>query len=214
MPPFSPELSTSAAANTTLTSNSPLTPAVKGKNAWSWSHNEQLFVRCCGVIISQATFYGSEGLTGVVVGRLIPSKFTSFLTIFQTFLKATFPPLYPGAIPSYIFYDNNCSLVKHLVTSGDHYFDHVGLPVDVWHFKCKHKDGDVFCQLHCNPARFRELIGNDNTWIFNSSAAEQSNVWFGKFKTPSKRCPSFGVYTDYLAITISFHLFQIQLLLG
>ncbi|KAJ7334052.1 hypothetical protein DFH08DRAFT_785131 [Mycena albidolilacea] len=135
MLPPSPEPSTSAAANTTLTLNSPPTPAIKGKNARSWSHNEQLFVRCCGVIISRATFYGSEGLTGVV-----------------TFLKATFPPQYPGVIPSYIFYDNNCSLVKHLVASGDHYFDHVGLPVDVWHFKCKHKEGS-------QAAFFAEALG-------------------------------------------------------
>jgi hypothetical protein len=70
------------------------------------------------------------------------------------------------------------------MASGDHYFDKVGLPVDVWHFKCKHKEGDIFCQVHCNPARFKELIGADGeTWIFNSSAAEQSNSWFGKFQT-------------------------------
>jgi hypothetical protein len=40
----------------------------------------------------------------------------------------------------------------------------------------------VFCQLHCNPARFRELIGADGKWVFNSSAAEQANVWFSKFQ--------------------------------
>ncbi|KAJ6561919.1 hypothetical protein B0H19DRAFT_1143016 [Mycena capillaripes] len=167
----------------TLTPN----PAVKGKNSRSWSHNEQLFVRCCGVIISRATFYGSEGLTGV-----------------SAFLKATFPPKYPGAMPSYIFYDNNCSFKKHLLASGDHYFDRVGLPVDVWHFKCKHKEQDVFCQVHCNPARFRELIGEKNTWIFNSSAAEQSNAWFGKFQNTVQEMPVLR-YNFFLDEMIAIH---------
>jgi hypothetical protein len=30
---------------------------VKGKDSHNWTNNEQLFVRCCGVIISHATFF-------------------------------------------------------------------------------------------------------------------------------------------------------------
>ncbi|KAJ7510392.1 hypothetical protein B0H11DRAFT_1701987, partial [Mycena galericulata] len=142
------------------------TPPVKGKMSRSWTHNEQLFVRCCGVIISRATFFGSEGIAGV-----------------KDFLKTTFPSEYPGSLPSYIFYDNNCQFLKHLRSSGDTYFDNVGLPVDVFHFKCKHTIRDGFCQVNCNPARFLELIGEDGKWVFNSSAAEQANVWFGKFQS-------------------------------
>jgi hypothetical protein len=97
-------------------------------------------------------------------------------------LKATFPPDFLGAMPSYIFFDNNCHLVKHLLSTSDRYFDHVGLPVDVFHHKSKHSDGDLFCQAHCNPARFQELIGDNGEWVFNSSIAEQSNVWFGGFQ--------------------------------
>jgi CxC6 like cysteine cluster associated with KDZ transposases len=62
----SPQVSSSASAQPQPTVQSP-TPPVKGKNSRSYSHNEQLFVRCCGVVISRATFYGSEGLTGVAV---------------------------------------------------------------------------------------------------------------------------------------------------
>jgi hypothetical protein len=40
---------------------------VKGKLSRSWTHNEQLFVRCCGVITSRATLFGSEAITGVKV---------------------------------------------------------------------------------------------------------------------------------------------------
>ena len=41
--------------------------SIKGRFSRRWTHNEQLFVRCCGIIISRATFYGSEGVSGVKV---------------------------------------------------------------------------------------------------------------------------------------------------
>lgn len=37
---------------------------VKGRASRRWTHNEQLFVRCCGVIVSRATFFGAEGVAG------------------------------------------------------------------------------------------------------------------------------------------------------
>ncbi|KAJ7143236.1 hypothetical protein C8R46DRAFT_920031, partial [Mycena filopes] len=130
------------------------------------------------VIISRATFFGSEGITGVLVSDISPQ--------------------YPRVMPSYIFYDNNCSFVKHLLASGDHYFDRVGLPVDVWHFKCKHKEGDLFCQTHCNPTRFQELVREDGTWVFNSLAAEQSNAWFGKFQNDVQEMPVLRLVYGYV----------------
>ncbi len=45
---------------------------VKSTLARRWTHNEQLVVKCCGVIISRATFYNSEGMSNVLV-----SLFTS-----------------------------------------------------------------------------------------------------------------------------------------
>ena len=64
-----------------------------------------------------------------------------------------------------------------LASRGNHYFDNVALPVDVFHFKAKHKESDGFCGQFCNPARWAELIDKDNRWTFNSSAAEQLNLW-------------------------------------
>jgi hypothetical protein len=55
-------------------------------------------------------------------------------------------------------------------------------PVDVFHFKCKHKETDTFCGNNCNPLLFRHLRTADNKWTFNSSAAEQANAWFGRFQ--------------------------------
>lgn len=49
------------------TTDPPSTSNVKGSMSRRWTHNEQLFVRCCGIILSRATFYGSEGVSGVKV---------------------------------------------------------------------------------------------------------------------------------------------------
>lgn len=82
-----------------------------------------------------------------------------------------------------MFFDNNCKLHEHLAAQNDTYIlGRMGLPVDVFHFKSKHKATDTFCQTHCNPAKFKELIGPDGSWLFNSSAAEQANAWFGGFR--------------------------------
>lgn len=77
-------------------------------------------------------------------------------------------------------YDNACNELAHLVVQEDNYFQNMMLCVDVFHFKCKHKTTDVFCQANCNPAFFPELLDGDK-WVFNSSAAEQVNVWLGGY---------------------------------
>jgi hypothetical protein len=56
----------------------------------------------------------------------------------------------------------------------------IAMPVDVFHFFCKHKEGDEYCAMHCNPASFPELM-KDGKWLFDSSAAEQANTWIGGF---------------------------------
>jgi hypothetical protein len=61
------------------------------------------------------------------------------------------------------------------------YFDDIALPVDVFHFKSKHKESDIECGQHCNPYIWPELRTDDGKWRFNSSAAEQANAWYGGF---------------------------------
>lgn len=171
-----------------------------------WTHNEQLFVRCCGVILSRATMYASEGVSGVKVctqGTTGNNSETTNSHYYQDFLKCTFP--FPGSLPSYIFFDNNCNLLKHLISTDDHYFDLTGLPVDVFHAHNKHHETDIFCNTHCNPAMFSELIDKDGKWALNSSAAEQANAWFGGFQSivremPEPRCDSLPppVFTHHL----------------
>jgi hypothetical protein len=55
------------------------------------------------------------------------------------------------------------------------YFDGCALPVDVFHFKSKHKESDINCGSNCNPYIWPELR-TDGKWWFNSSAAEQANA--------------------------------------
>ena len=86
----------------------------------------------------------------------------------------------PGTMPDHIFFDSNCQLSK-IVQDGPA-FKNVGLSVDVFHFKSKHKTTDVFCQANCNPVDFSKMEGLGNkAWYFNSLIAEQTNVWFGSY---------------------------------
>jgi len=155
-------------------SSSILPIKIRGRLGRRWTHNEQLMVKCCGIIASRATFFGSESIT-------------------SDFIHVTFPPHYPGSLPSYIFFDNNCRLFRHLVAStdpNDARLAVVGFPVDVFHASNKHKDSDEFCTVNCSPITFSEIITADGkSWIFNSSAAEQVNRWFGKFQPIVKEMP-------------------------
>ncbi|KAH6879337.1 hypothetical protein BKA70DRAFT_1475132 [Coprinopsis sp. MPI-PUGE-AT-0042] len=127
------------------------------------THNEQLIVCCCGVIAARSTMFGAEAISGV-----------------KDFIKSAY--LFDRSqLPDVIFYDNNCSLQAHLHASGDDFFRNVIMPVDVFHFKVKHKITDLFCQQHCNPAQWEQLVDEEGNWKLNSSAAEQANVWLGGY---------------------------------
>jgi hypothetical protein len=87
-----------------------------------------------------------------------------------------------GSKPDIVIYDNNCTLYKYLVQQNIWLFDTIGFPVDVFHWKCKHTKDGVKCSYHCNPTLFPELLGTDRkAWFFNSSIAEQTNVWLGGY---------------------------------
>lgn len=91
------------------------------------------------------------------------------------------------SLPGVLWHDNNCRVRVMLNADTDeylkHYFDHCALPVDVFHFKCKHKETDIECGTFCNPYIWPELRTEDGNWRFNSSAAEQANAWFGGFQS-------------------------------
>lgn len=85
-------------------------------------------------------------------------------------------------MPEIAIYDLGCKVYEHLKSSGNDLYKSVGFPVDVFHWTCKHKKTSDACAVDCNPTNFKELLGDDQkTWFFNSSIAEQTNVWLGGY---------------------------------
>ncbi|KAF9539067.1 hypothetical protein CPC08DRAFT_771030 [Agrocybe pediades] len=126
------------------------------------THNEELCVATCGVILGRATFYGSEAPNGV-----------------RTFWTKLFPTR--RALPGVLFHDNSCRIAAMLRSEGDEYFKYSALPVDVFHFKSKHKESDTDCGTYCNPVLWKDLM-TPQGFRFNSSAAEQANAWIGGYQ--------------------------------
>lgn len=120
------------------------------------THNEQLFVAPCGMIMARETFYHAEAIYSVIVSNLFsPSLLHEFHNDQQEMIKRTYRM--PGTKPDHIFFDNNCTLGK--AVKNDSFFKNIGLTVDVFHFKCKHSEKDRFCQENCNPVAYPELLG-------------------------------------------------------
>ncbi|KAJ7594982.1 hypothetical protein C8J56DRAFT_777583, partial [Mycena floridula] len=157
-------------------------PELRGGLARKKTHNEQLFVMACGVIIARATFLQAEGVASV-----------------KDFLKVIFPREFPGAMPQLMFFDKACQLVEHLHVQKDLYFEKCGLYVDVFHASAKHHERDDFCNKHCNPALFPEMRSpNGQSWEFNTAICEQENNWFGAFQPLVKEMPPwrFSFFLD------------------
>ena len=129
------------------------------------------------MITARETFYGAEGVGSVIVsGPLLYIRDWGAQSV-QEMIKHMF---HNDIKPDHIFFDNNCTLAK--MVKDDPFFKDIGLTVDVFHFKSKHSETDTFCQEHCNPAAYPELISEDGKgWYFNSSIAEQTNVWLGGY---------------------------------
>ena len=91
-----------------------------------------------------------------------------------------------------------------LAKEGDTYFSRMALPVDVFHFKSKHKERDEFCGRNCNPALWVELMDeHTGKWVYNSSAAEQVNLWIGGFRAITRlmRCERYKMLMCPLCLT-------------
>ncbi|KAJ7489705.1 hypothetical protein B0H11DRAFT_1860262 [Mycena galericulata] len=130
------------------------------------THNEQILVWPCGVIFARATFYHAEAVSNVLL-----------------FVQKAFSV--PGAHkPEHFIYDTNCDAKQQVNAHPEawSWFKDVGMTVDVFHFLNKHDVGHTFCQENCNPVSCPELMNPDGkTWYFNTSIAEQTNVWLGGY---------------------------------
>lgn len=124
------------------------------------THNDQLIVGCCGVVLARKTFYHSESVSAV-----------------KHFIKETFPQ----GLPEVVFYDNACRLTEHIYHGDGDIKDFEGtvIPVDPFHHR-SHAGSDTFCQRFTDPKLFPDIQENGK-WIFNASAAELTNIWYGGF---------------------------------
>jgi len=82
-------------------------------------------------------------------------------------------------MPNRILFNNNYTLGK--MVKNNLIFKNAGLTMDVLHFTCKPTESDTFCQEHCNLNAYPELLRDNGGWYFNSSIAEQTNVWLGGY---------------------------------
>lgn len=123
----------------------------------------------------------------------------------QVFCRSIFPPSSPGLEPDFLFFDNACSLRSHL-RGCDHQglLKRMALVVDSFHFST-HKHSNVECQQFCNPSSYPVLRSHDGAWLFNSSAAEQANVWFGKFQTRVREMNVVRSDSNGFAISMNSH---------
>ncbi|KAL4256186.1 hypothetical protein AB1N83_012856 [Pleurotus pulmonarius] len=151
---------------------------IKGSFSHNVTHTQLFFMRPCRIILSQATLFGSEAISAVLQA-----------------VHATFPT--PESTPEYLFYDTNCKLLAPQHYNHDTHFLHTGQPIDVFHFKSKHKESDVNCQMYCNPAAFLELM-QEGKWRLNTSICEQMNIWIGGYQAilQNMEVTRFNFYMD------------------
>ncbi|KAI4524967.1 hypothetical protein K525DRAFT_192646 [Schizophyllum commune Loenen D] len=154
-----------------------------------WTKFEFVTIFPCGVIVGRATMFRAEAESGV-----------------ELILKGTFPPEFPGAKPSYIFYDRNCRFRRFLENKGDTYFvGDVGLVVDVFHLQHAHSRSDDYCGLYCNPANYPELINKEGDgWRFNSEVCEINFTWYGSYAAIVRDMTSYR-YNFYLDEMVMLH---------
>ena len=137
------------------------------------THNEHTLVRPCGIIFARATFFGAEAVSNFPVS--ISTFSVSSHIYWQVMCQNAFS--IPGARkPEHIFYNTNCDARQQAQRSYP-WFDGIGMYVDVWHFLNKHQVMHEYCQKHCNPAMYKELLDEFGRWFFNTSVAEQTNAW-------------------------------------
>ncbi|KAJ7104619.1 hypothetical protein C8R44DRAFT_640225, partial [Mycena epipterygia] len=133
----------------------------------SRTHNLQSICRPCGVIVAQASFYNTKAVSNVL---LFVQKVFSIPCVHKL---------------EHLVYNTNCDAKQQVLAHPNHWwwYHDVGMSVDVFHFLNKHDINHEFCQKYCNPMSFLEMLGPDGKWFFNTSVAEQTNVWLGGYQS-------------------------------
>ncbi|KAH9806868.1 hypothetical protein DFH28DRAFT_1229943 [Melampsora americana] len=126
------------------------------------THNDQLAVATCGITVARKTFYNAESVSAV-----------------KEFLEESFP----RGMPEVVFYDNACRLTEHIYngTADRSAWEGTVIPVDPFHHR-SHAESDEFCKRFTDPKLFPD-IQEGGRWIFNASAGELTNIWYGGWLT-------------------------------
>ncbi|KAF7307938.1 hypothetical protein MKEN_01154700 [Mycena kentingensis (nom. inval.)] len=139
---------------------------LKAKFGLSKTHTEFAVSFACGVFSGRLAMHTSEATS---------TALTATQKIFSV----------PGAVkPEHFVYDTACDALQQVMAKGNEerwkWFRDIRFSVDVFHFRNKHAVTHEFCQRYCNPSRYPELMRGDK-WYFNTSVAEQNNVWLGGY---------------------------------
>lgn len=146
----------------------------------------QTLQHACGVPISWMKMYSSESPTQVMA-----------------FLRRTFPTA--NSRPSYIFYDNACTILAHVVTQLRlrSWLQTSRFLCDAWHY-INHRSDDLLCRVWCNPAPADgsqpDLVINNvdehgrsySTRAFNTETAEQFNAWITSHEASLKQMSEYN----------------------
>ncbi|KAJ6626086.1 hypothetical protein B0H10DRAFT_2161625 [Mycena sp. CBHHK59/15] len=96
---------------------------------------------------------------------------------------------YPESKPSFIMYDDTCSLLRHIVTQDptNPWLVTTKFIVDAWHY-IGHHATNILCRLWCNPAPVNGsqpdlILVEEDTHAFNTETAEQLNLWLNGFES-------------------------------
>ncbi|KAG8941897.1 hypothetical protein FRC03_003878 [Tulasnella sp. 419] len=142
----------------------------------------------CGVPIGWGKCYKSESVSQVL-----------------GILNNTFPENAPQDRPSFVFYDNACKLLAHIITqnSDDAWLDTTRFLVDSWHY-VNHRATDVLCQTWCNPAPadgsqpdlvIKHTDEEGQPFLaraYNTETAEQLNAWLSSFEGPLRQMTDYN----------------------
>ena len=172
--------STPAPTTTTQCTEKTLPKKVKATFRRQRTNNEQLLVRPCGVINGRGTMYNHEAVSNVLVHIFIFSCLRCLIFFYQILVEQLYS-LPRARKPEHLIYDSNCNALREVTSRNLTFFKDMGMCVDAFHHKTKHKASDRFCQENCDMRAYPELVDEHGKYYFNSSIVEQTNVWFGAF---------------------------------
>lgn len=142
----------------------------------------------CGVPVGWGKCYRSES----------PSQVLSIL-------NRIFPPNQPEDRPSFLFYDNACTLLSHILAQDPNtaWLNTTRFLVDSWHY-ITHRTTDQLCKTWCNPApadgsqpdlvivRMDEAGRPHTIRAYNTETAEQLNAWLNAFEGPLRQMTDYN----------------------